>query len=92
MEANDGMEAMEALDRFQPQLILTDLGMPGMDGLELIKRLRTDPRTAHLPVVAITADPTGGAEERAREAGADAFITKPVELPSLLEQLRAVHH
>lgn len=92
VEANDGQEAMAALDDFQPQFILTDLMMPVMDGVELIRRLRTDPRTANLPVVAITADSTGGAEKRARDAGADAFITKPVELPDLIDRLRAVRH
>lgn len=87
-EANDGREALDALPGFQPQLVLTDLMMPVMDGVELIRRLHANPQTAHLPVVAITADATALAERQAREAGAIDVITKPIDLPSLLNRLR----
>ena len=90
LEANDGLEALEVIEKFDPQLILTDLMMPVMDGVELIRHLKSDPKTAKLPIIAITADSSGISEKRAREAGADAFITKPVELPALLDQLRTV--
>src|SRR3954463_3858900 len=70
MEANDGQEALDCISVFRPQLVVTDLMMPGMDGVELIERLRSDPETADLPVVAITADATEQAERKAREAGA----------------------
>ena len=65
--------------------------MPVMDGVELIERLRADPKTAELPVVAITADATEQAERKARQAGAVDFITKPIDLPALLDRLRALH-
>ncbi len=91
MEANDGLEALEKLDHFHAQLVLTDVMMPVMDGIELIRRLKTDPKTANLPVVAITADSSGNAEERAREAGAVGFITKPIDFPALLNHLRGIH-
>lgn len=87
-EATDGREALERLDEFTPQLILTDLMMPVMDGVELIRRLHSDPDTASLPVVAITADATAQTERAAREAGAIDVITKPIDLPSLLGRLR----
>jgi CheY-like chemotaxis protein len=87
-EATDGREALERLDTFTPQLVLTDLMMPVMDGVELIRRLHNDPGTANLPVVAITADATAQAERAAREAGAVDVITKPIDLPSLLGRLR----
>lgn len=87
-EANDGREALDAVPKFQPQLVLTDLMMPVMDGIELIRRLHGDPATEYLPVVAITADATEQAERLAREAGAVDVITKPIDLPSLLERLR----
>ena len=90
MEANDGREALDSIPVFRPQLILTDLMMPVMDGVELIRRLRADPSTAGLPVVAITADATDQAEKRAREAGAVDFITKPIDIPDLLERLRSI--
>jgi CheY-like chemotaxis protein len=89
MEANDGREALDRIDEFRPQLVVTDMMMPVMDGVELIQRLRADPKTADLPVLAITADATAQAEHRAREAGAVDFVPKPVDLPTLLERLRA---
>lgn len=90
MEANDGREALDCIDAFRPQLVVTDLMMPVMDGVELIQRLRADPKTADLPVLAITADASSQAEARAREAGAVDFVTKPVDLPTLLDRLRAL--
>jgi len=90
MEANDGREALDCVPAFRPQLVITDLMMPVMDGVELIQRLREDPETADLPVVAITADATSLSEKRARAAGAVDFIAKPIDLPSLLDRLRAI--
>lgn len=87
-EAHDGQDALACLAEFQPQLVLTDLMMPVMSGLELISQLRARPDMANIPVVAITADATTQAEEQARRAGAADFITKPVDLPELLERLR----
>jgi CheY-like chemotaxis protein len=87
-EANDGQDALNCVAEFQPQLVLTDLTMPVMSGLELIGKLHDRPETAKIPVVAITADATTQAEEEARRAGAADFITKPVDLPDLLERLR----
>ena len=87
-EANDGQDALACLAEFKPELVLTDLMMPVMSGLELISRLHASPETANIPVVAITADATNQAEEQARKAGASDFITKPVDLPELLERLR----
>src|SRR3954470_12655086 len=78
LEANDGLEALQHVNDFQPDLVVTDLMMPVMDGVELIRRLREDPRTAELPILAMTADATEAAEKRARQAGAADFITKPV--------------
>jgi len=90
MEANDGREALDCVNEFHPQLIVTDLAMPVMDGVELIQRLRANPVTADLPVVAITADSSEQAELKAREAGAVDFVTKPIDLPTLLDRLRAI--
>jgi len=91
MEANDGREALDCLSTFRPQLIVTDLVMPLMDGVELIQKLRAAPETTDVPVVAITADATEQAEQRAREAGAVDFLAKPIDLPTLLDRLRALH-
>jgi CheY-like chemotaxis protein len=88
MEANDGREALDCMADFHPQLVLTDLMMPVMDGVELIRRIRSDPSSANVPVVAITADATEQAEQQARDAGAVDFITKPIDLPALLDRIR----
>jgi CheY-like chemotaxis protein len=90
LEANDGREALARVHAFQPDLIITDLMMPVMDGVELIRRLREDPRTAEVPILAITADATELAEKRARQAGAADFIAKPVDLPVLIDRLRTL--
>lgn len=90
LEAPDGREALDCLVDFRPQLVLTDLMMPVMDGIELIRKLHSDPKTANVPVVAITADGTEATERKARQAGAADFITKPVDLTTLLDRLRAL--
>ena len=56
MEASDGQEALECVSYFQPDLVVTDLMMPVMDGVKLIEALRQNPETANLPIVAVTAD------------------------------------
>ena len=89
-EATDGQEALDCLEDYLPRLILTDLMMPVMDGIELIRRLRADPRMDGVPVVAITADATDQAERMAREAGAIDVITKPIDLPALLDRLQGL--
>lgn len=87
-EANDGREALDCLAGFRPQLVLTDLMMPVMDGVELIRRLHDSPETAGVPIVAITADATEQANQQARQAGAIDVITKPIDLPALLRRLQ----
>jgi two-component system, cell cycle response regulator DivK len=83
-------EALESLKAFHPALILTDIQMPGMDGLEFVRLLKSSPDTRPIPVVAITAYAMSGDELRAREAGCDAYVTKPIDtrsLPGLLRDL-----
>ena len=76
-------EALAVLERFTPRLILMDLQLPGMDGLELTRRLKADPARRHIPVVALTAHAMKGDEERARAAGCDGYIAKPVNTRTL---------
>jgi CheY-like chemotaxis protein len=83
-------EALEALKVFRPSLILTDIQMPGMDGLEFVRLLKSAPDTRPIPVVAITAYAMSGDELRAREAGCDAYVTKPIDTRSLPGLLRAL--
>lgn len=89
-EANDGQEALDCLEGYRPHLVLTDLMMPVMGGVELIAHIRANPDLANVPVVAITADATEQAEQMARKAGAIDVITKPIDLPALLDRLKSL--
>jgi len=89
-EANDGQDALNCLSAFRPHLVLTDLMMPIMGGVELISHIRANPEYAAVPVVAITADATEHAEQAARNAGAADVITKPIDLPALLDRLKVL--
>jgi CheY-like chemotaxis protein len=77
--ARDAEEAQEVLKHTQPNLILMDIQMAGMDGLTLTRLLKTNPSYQHIPVVALTAFAMKGDEDKAREAGCHSYITKPIE-------------
>ena len=84
IEAANGREAIEVVERLCPDLILMDLNMPEVDGLTAAHAIRQyDERCAGVPILAITAYDTIGIEEAAREAGCDAYITKPLDMPQL---------
>jgi len=72
----------------RPDLILMDIQLPGMNGHDATRRLKADPATAGIPVVALTAHAMRGEEARAREAGFDAFLTKPIDTQAFRETLR----
>lgn len=83
--AGDGIEAVQQAQDLLPDVILMDVWLPKMDGLEATKRLRQDPRTKDIPIIALTAHGLASARTKALEAGCDAVITKPF-LPEALEQ------
>ena len=76
--ASDGFEALEVCARAQCDIVLLDVMMPGMDGFEVCRRLKTDPKTHHIPVIIVTALDQPSDRIRGLEAGADDFLTKPV--------------
>jgi chemosensory pili system protein ChpA (sensor histidine kinase/response regulator) len=82
--ANNGIEGLEQARRLQPDLILLDLGMPKMDGYQVMERLRTDEALKDIPIVVISAWTAAKHRERAEAAGAAAFIAKPFELTHVL--------
>jgi two-component system, cell cycle response regulator DivK len=77
LEAVDGRSTLELARREHPDLIVLDLGMPGIDGWEAARRLKADPQTADIPIIALTAFAMRGDEQRAREAGCDGYLSKP---------------
>jgi CheY-like chemotaxis protein len=87
--AVDAEEALLILENYIPKLILMDLQLPGMDGLSLTRRLKSDPRTKDIIILALTAYAMKGDEEKALSAGCDGYITKPFDtrvLPTTIAQ------
>jgi CheY-like chemotaxis protein len=74
--------------RVQPDLILMDVQLPGQDGMSLTRELKSDPRTARIPVVALTAHAMAGDRERAIEAGCEGYVSKPIDTRTFGEQVR----
>jgi CheY-like chemotaxis protein len=87
-EASNGAEAVSLARSRPPDLVRMDLYMPVMDGVETIKALRADPSTAGVPIIVITAQGTDESMQRAAEAGADAYVAKPVMPDELLQHMR----
>ncbi len=83
LKARDAVEAEEVLGHSAVDLILMDIQMPGMDGLTLTRQLKADPALRHIPVVALTSFAMMGDEAKARAAGCDGYITKPVDTDHL---------
>jgi len=86
-EAADGRQAVEVAKRENPDLLIVDLQMPALDGLGVLAELRRDERFADVPIVALTASAMQGDRERALEAGFTEYITKPVNLRFLREEI-----
>jgi two-component system, cell cycle response regulator DivK len=87
-EATNGLEAIEKTLELLPDIILMDLALPKMDGWEATRRLKTDERTKHIPIVALTGHALAGYAEGARQAGCDAFVTKPCLPDALVAEIQ----
>jgi two-component system, cell cycle response regulator DivK len=85
--AADGAAGIEAAARHQPDVILMDLSLPGVDGWEATRRLKARPETEAIPVIALTAHAMQGDEDRARACGCDDYLTKPIDEDQLFAKL-----
>jgi CheY-like chemotaxis protein len=84
LPATGGQMGLDLATEHHPALVLLDLHLPDMPGVEVVERLRADPSTRDIPVVVLSADATAAAANEALEAGADGFLTKPFEVRNLV--------
>jgi hypothetical protein len=85
--ADSGEHGLELLASWRPDLVLLDMSLPGIDGHEVLRRLRAQPSLAHLPCVAVSADAMPHQIARARGAGFDDYWVKPLDVPTLAERV-----
>ena len=92
--ATDGAEAISSVTADSPDIILMDLNVPVINGWEATRRLKADPKTAGIPVIALSAHAMAGDRERALAAGCDDFDTKPIDFDRLLNKMKRLvgHH
>lgn len=90
--ASDGSAALSLLETFSPTLVVTDLSMPGIDGWQLRGKIKRLPDKENMPILALSAHAMAGDKERALSAGFDGYLTKPINVPSLIEDLKAALH
>ena len=88
--AGDGLEGIAAAREHQPDIVLMDILLPGVDGCEATRRLKADPATASIPVVALTAYSMSGDQHAAASAGCAAYITKPIDPATFADTVREI--
>jgi two-component system cell cycle response regulator DivK len=88
LQAEDGPKALELLEKEVPDIILLDINIPGIHGLDLAGRIKTDARLLHIPIIATTANVLVGDKERCLEAGCDDYLPKPLDIRRLREIMR----
>ena len=81
----DSRQALDAAREFAPDLVITDIQLPHVSGLELIRMIRADDRLAEVPIMAVTAYATSGDEDRARDIGAQAYVAKPISVARFVQ-------
>jgi two-component system, chemotaxis family, chemotaxis protein CheY len=87
-EADDGIVGLKKLAQTRFDLIITDINMPIMDGLKLVRKIRSDERHKDVPVIVITTEGSKEDRERAMALGASAYITKPIQAPQVIETVK----
>ncbi len=88
--ANDGAEGLQKARQHRPQLMILDIMLPGMDGYEVCRYVRSDPQIAHLPILMLTAKAGPRDEQEGFQAGADDYLTKPVNLSELMQRIQSL--
>ena len=88
--AANGEEAVRQIAAFRPALILMDIQLPGVDGLELTRAIKAEPSTRHIVIVAFTAFAMRGDEAKMRAAGCDGYVSKPIDVNRFGSQIRAL--
>ena len=86
----DGRDALERAREFLPELVIMDIQMPHVSGLELIEQIKAEEKLAPVPVLAVTAYAAKGDEERIRDAGAEGYVSKPISVAKFVEAVRAL--
>jgi two-component system cell cycle response regulator DivK len=87
VQTQDGREALDLARKHMPDLILMDIQLPEISGLEVTKMIKSDDTLKHIPVIAVTAFAMKGDEEKIREGGCEGYIAKPISVPSFLETI-----
>lgn len=87
VEAEDGEKGLEMVRDLIPPLVLLDITLPGIDGIEVVKRVKADDTLRHIPVIAVTASAMRGDRERFLEAGCDDYLSKPIQVAELAEMV-----
>lgn len=87
-QAHDGFAAGQMVGTYRPHVVILDLRMPDLDGFEVCRRIKSDPVTRDTAVIAITAYPSAGAEQRILECGAQICLIKPLEIDTVLQEVR----
>jgi CheY-like chemotaxis protein len=88
LEADDGLTGVEIATKERPDLILMDISLPGIDGVEATRRIKAYDDTAHIPVIALTANAMRGDRERFIAAGCDNYLPKPISTSDLVDMIK----
>jgi two-component system cell cycle response regulator DivK len=91
IEAEDGLQGYEMIREMKPPLVLLDISLPSMDGIQIVGKVKEDEELQHIPVIALTASAMRGDRERFLDAGCDDYLSKPVNAMELREMVRSYY-
>lgn len=85
IEAEDGIRGLELIQELKPPLVLLDITLPGMDGMDVVRHVKSDQTIRHIPIIAVTASAMRGDRERFLNAGCDDYLSKPLQVSELID-------